>query len=496
LYFIPQRFLPAAHGRNVSDASTNKSIAVLYFDNMSGDPTQEYLSDGLTEEIITRLTKIDGLRVISRTSVSVYKGQRKNLKQIAKDLNVSAILEGSVRKSGNKLRVVAQLIDASTDEHLWADTYDREIDDVFVVQAQIAEVIADRFQIVMTPEVNIKVHEIATKSSEAYDHYLKARHIAFNQYYYIYDTIEFKRAEKLYKKAINLDSTFALAYAGLADLYDASLGRPEFTPERDSLRHTLSWKAYQLDPNSGFVNNVRVWSLLNRNVKLVDSALYHARKAIRLEPNDYYNWQTMGDVLNQFGIHHLAIPFYEKAISMNSLEPNIRTALADSYLFTGDVGKAVEQYDAAYLVAPDTRFLRSWNLMMGLAYFDRLNEAERMRSRLIERYKMPANAYNAVRVLVIAKRGPREAALKEMALMQNFVAKALCYAVLGMKKECVAELGKTADDQNFYLFLQHYPAFKDLQSDPDFQKLLVKQKLLHADRTKKWGQYYGDFAMN
>jgi TolB-like protein len=498
LYFVPQRFFPASHARSVSEAATNKSIAVLYFDNMSGDPTQEYLSDGLTEEIITRLTKITGLRVVSRTSVSVYKGKPKNLKQIAKDLNVSAILEGSVRRSGDKLRVVAQLIDAKTDEHLWADTYDREITDVFTVQAEIAEVIADRFQIQMTPEVNLKVHEISTKSSAAYEAYLRARHIAFNQYYYQYDTIAYKRAKDLYELAIKLDSTFALAYAGLADLFDASIGRPEFTPELDSLRHSLSWKAYQLNPNSGFVNNVRIWALLNnRKIPLVDSALFHARKAIRLEPNDFYNWQSMADVLSQFGLEDLAIPFYERAMAMNPSDPRIRTQLGFCYETIGKGDKAIEQFEAAYQLAPETRFLGTTGLMFNLAYHNRLVEAEQLRNRIIEKYKMEPDAFNGTRVLIAVKRArSREEAVKAIEKAKHWAVRGTCFSVLGMRKEALAEWMNIPDDASNFLNLKHQSVFTLVQDDPEFQKLVARKKVIYEERRKQWGQYYNDFAMN
>jgi len=190
---------------------TDNSIAVLYFDNMSGDPNQdpnqEYFSDGMTEEIIAHLTKIDGIRVISRTSVRAYKGQPINIKKIAEELNVSYILEGSVRKAQNQLRIIAQLINALTDENIWAETYDRELtaENIFEIQGNIARAIADKFEVDITPEINLRISEIPTHNVEAYDSYLLARHIAFNDYYWRWDSTAFEKSKMYYERSIELD---------------------------------------------------------------------------------------------------------------------------------------------------------------------------------------------------------------------------------------------------------------------------------------------------
>ena len=167
----------------ISDPATEKSIAVLYFDNMSGDLGQEYFSDGITEEIIAHISKIKDIRVISRTSVLSYKGKPKNLKKIAKELNVSSILEGSVRKSGNTIRITAQLIDAHTDQHIWAETYDRDLKDIFEVQSEIARMIAHKFKIEITSETNAKITQIPTQNVEAYDQYQKGMYFLYKKYF-------------------------------------------------------------------------------------------------------------------------------------------------------------------------------------------------------------------------------------------------------------------------------------------------------------------------
>ncbi len=150
------------------------SIAVLYFDNMSGDSTQEYFSDGMTEEITTRLSGISGLKVKSRTSVLQYKNQTKNIKQIASELGINHILEGSVRVQGNIVRVTAQLINAKTDEHIWSEIYNGEMKDIFTVQSDIATQIAKKFQIKLSQGAVKRLVTPPTQNMEAYDLYLKA----------------------------------------------------------------------------------------------------------------------------------------------------------------------------------------------------------------------------------------------------------------------------------------------------------------------------------
>ena len=166
-YFVKGSF----NGSNTEHKEN--SLAVLYFDNISQDKDQEYFSDGITEKIIAHLAKLTGIRVISRTSVLPYKGKTFNLKDIANQLNVNNVLEGSVRKSGNKIRVTAQLIDANTDQHIWAETYDREMKDIFDVQSEIARMIAQKLKIAISPEANAKIDQVPTKNIEANEQFQK-----------------------------------------------------------------------------------------------------------------------------------------------------------------------------------------------------------------------------------------------------------------------------------------------------------------------------------
>jgi len=184
-----------------------KSIAVLPFENISNDTLQQYFSDGITEDIITQLSKIADLKVISRTSVMQYKNTTKNLREIAEDLNVAAILEGSVRREGNNVRITAQLIDANTDKHIWSEQYDRNATEVLAIQSEVAQKIANQLNAKLTADEDKRLNIKATKNIAAYDDYLRAKQLPLRE------------REVLLKAALEKDSTFALAWAELAYTY-------------------------------------------------------------------------------------------------------------------------------------------------------------------------------------------------------------------------------------------------------------------------------------
>ncbi len=195
---------------------TVRSIAVLPLDNFSGDPTQEFFVDGMTDELITDLAKIGALRVISRTSVMRYKGTKKSLPEIARELNVDGIIEGSVMRAGQRVRITAQLLYGPTDKHLWAETYDRDLGDVLTLQSEVAQTIAQQVRAQVTPQQAASLRAARPVNPEAYDAYLKGRYYLSNQ---------FTMAQPLYlaktyfEEAIRKDPGFAPAYSGLADAY-------------------------------------------------------------------------------------------------------------------------------------------------------------------------------------------------------------------------------------------------------------------------------------
>lgn len=311
----------------LTQASPDKSIAVLYFENMSGDSNQDYFSDGITEEIITNISKLKDLRVISRNSVKVYKGQVLSIKQIAEELNVSSILEGSVRKSGNRVRITAQLIDANTDEHVWAETFEEELHDIFDVQTKIALEIVKQLRIKMAPEEMTEIQAIPTHSKEAYDLYLRGKYELDKR-----TQVAFDEAVSLFDAAIQLDSTFVLAYSGLADAYLLYVGRGLGNPNlyMPLAKENID-RALYLDPNSAEIQaSYGYWHFNNFNFKEAEA---YYRKAIALNPNqdNAYNW--LGTLLMTNGNFSKAIEVLDAGIVYNPtfrlLRGNKRTALLE-----------------------------------------------------------------------------------------------------------------------------------------------------------------------
>jgi TolB-like protein/DNA-binding winged helix-turn-helix (wHTH) protein/Tfp pilus assembly protein PilF len=242
-------WLARTGGAPTSAAPRLNSIAVLPLDNLSGDPSEEFFADGMTDQLITDLAKVGSLRVISRTSVLRYKGTKKGLPEIARELRVDTVVEGSVIRSGRRVRVTAQLLQAATDQHLWAETYDRDIGDVLRLQGEVADAIAQQIRAQLTSQQQAQLRRAAAVDPAAYDAYLKGR-LYFSTEFTKPDSL--KRAQHLFEEAIQKDPNFALAYAGLADtyVYLAFSGALQKDPAYHSAKQALA-KALQLDDTIG-----------------------------------------------------------------------------------------------------------------------------------------------------------------------------------------------------------------------------------------------------
>ena len=234
-----------------SAAPRLRSIAVLPLENLSGDPSQEYFADGMTDELITDLAKVGALRVISRTSVMRYKGTKKSLPEIARELNVDGIVEGSVLRSGNRVRITAQLLHAPTDRHLWAETYERDLGNVLKLQSEVAQTIAQQVRVQLTPQQQARLRSSPAVNPEAYEAYLRGRYFLSNQFTM---AEPLNKAKSYFEESIRKDPGFALAYSGLADsyVYLAFSGQGGLSPDHayKSAKAALN-KALELDDSIG-----------------------------------------------------------------------------------------------------------------------------------------------------------------------------------------------------------------------------------------------------
>ena len=295
----------------------DKSIAVLPFENLSKDGQDEYFADGMTEDILTELSKIKDLLVISRTTIMKYKGSKKTIKEIGKELGVANILEGSIRLSGDRVRITGQLINALNDQHLWAEKYDRDIEDIFSVQDEVANAIANALRIELSDEEARMISTTQTKSIEAYDYYIKGRTLS-----YFYENAKQNEAIDNYKKAIQLDPEYALPYAGIS-------------------RVRMSQVVGQLIENDF------------TSIALKEAEEY-SKKSVLLGPNQAETHFALGFFYNQTEKYDLAFQSFNTAIMLNPSHAHAHDEIGDVYLYKyGDFDKAIPWYDKALVRDPD-----------------------------------------------------------------------------------------------------------------------------------------------
>jgi adenylate cyclase len=291
-----------------TQAADERSIIVLPFTNMSGDPDQEYFSDGLTEDIITDLSKISGLTVIPRNTTFAYKGRPVKIGQIGRELSVRYILQGSVRKSGERVRVSAQMIDADNEDHLWADRYDRDLTDIFAIQDEIAHAIVGQLKIKLRPEEIRAIGNDPTTNVEAYTYYLRGRKFARTM------TMSYLTlARRMFAKAIELDPDYARAYAGIADCDSALyIWYAAELPIHEILEMTS--KALALDPDLAEAHAARAIAL-HHDDRDDEADTYFAR-ALELDPNLFEANFHYAHRLFKRGQFEAAILYFERSASL------------------------------------------------------------------------------------------------------------------------------------------------------------------------------------
>jgi TolB-like protein/DNA-binding winged helix-turn-helix (wHTH) protein/Tfp pilus assembly protein PilF len=317
-----------------------RSIAVLPLENLSGDASQNYFADGMTDELITDLAQISALRVISRTSVMVYKGAGKPLPQIARELNVDAVVEGTVLRSGDQVRITAQLIEASTDKHLWSQSYEGELRDTLALQNRVASAIADQIRINLTPQEQAALKSAKAVNPEAYQSYLKGR------YFWNKRTADgLKAALAYFNQAVEEDPKYAQAYSGLADTYallgDWQYGVMSFKEALPKAK-AAAIKALELDGSLSEAHTSLGYSLRAFDWDF-DSAGKEFQRAIELNPGyaTAHQWNAMN--LGLLGRPQEALVEMRKAESLDPLSLIINADLAEFLLLTHSYDESVEQ---------------------------------------------------------------------------------------------------------------------------------------------------------
>jgi TolB-like protein/Flp pilus assembly protein TadD len=459
-------------------ANPEKSIAVLPFDNLSRDPDNAYFCEGVQDEILTRLAKVSDLKVVSRTSTQHFKSSPDNLPQIAKQLGVMHILEGSVQKSNDQVRVNVQLINALTDAHLWAETFDRKLTDIFAVESEIAKSVAEN----LNARLNRRAEEVLaarpTENPEAHELYLKGRYLWNRR-----NTASLRKAGDYFQQAIDRDPNYALAYAGLADVHSL-LPIYAGTAPKDDVSKALAAarKAVELDSNLAEAHT-SLGNALGMNVqyKLAEQEF---RRALELNPNYATAHQWLAECLFAQGRFPQALAESERAHELDPLSLIINASYASSLSGVGRYDDAVKQAHKAIDLDPD---LVPGHEILGQIYEERgkLDEAIAEYRKANELEATPANF--AMLAHAYAKAGRLAEARKILDKLTDLSARqyvgayplAIVHVALGEKEEALRLLEKSFAERDFLLqglfgSIKMDKRLDPLRNDPRFQKLVER----------------------
>jgi len=451
-----------------------RSIAVLPFDNLSGDPEQEYFADGMTETLITELSKIAALRVISRQSVMRFKDADESLPEIARKLNVDAIVEGSALLIGERVRITVQLIEAATDVHLWAESYDRDLSDVLAIHSEVARSIAREIQIAVTPEEEARLADVREVNPEAYRLYLLGHY-----HLYKWEPADLEKAVRYFQQAIELDPQYAQPHVGLATYYggaafwgymparfaqekaraaatraleiDGNLASAH--TEHASVHFYFDWdwekaekefqRAISLNSNYAFTYNIYAWFLVAMG--RTEEAHTSIRRALELDPLTLIAYHTASDVFYMSRQYDQAITQLHEVLDLSPNYPHALSRLGWSYVQKGMFTEAIGNMEQSVTLAPYDPIL-FW--MLGHAYAAAGKTAE-ARKILDDLHALAKKQY-----------------------IQPY-AFALIHTGLGENDKALEWLERAYQDRNGWMpFLQVEPRLDPLRSDPRFQDLV------------------------
>lgn len=355
----------------LAGADVKPSIAVLPFNNMSGDPEQEYFSDGISEDIITDLSKIAGLLVVARNSSFTYKGRSMDVRQIGRELRVTSVLEGSIRRSGNRVRISAQLVDAGTGLHLWAERFDREMTDIFAVQDEVTRHIVDALRIKLQPAEQERLGGGRTQNVEAHDLFLRGRELLLGAHK---DRAVFHNILTLLNRAIALDPDYSAPYAGIGLAYMLDFqNKWADTPDALDLSYDYFAQAMARDPNEPYAHYAAaIVCMFKRDL---DGALVQTQKALSLNPNYALAYGTRGTVEVFLGRPRDGMPYLHHAIRLdpaNAVQYLHFLGLAS--LVAGDYAEAVATFRERIGLAPHSDTSRAY-LIAAMGHLGQVAEA-------------------------------------------------------------------------------------------------------------------------
>jgi non-specific serine/threonine protein kinase len=477
-----ERIHPAVEpkARTISEIKWENSIAVLPFSDLSPQKDQEYFCDGMTEDIITKLSRIAELKVISRTSAMRYKKTDKDIKEIGEELGVATILEGSIRKERDNIRVTAQLINVEDGFHLWADTYNRKLESVFEVQDEVSKVIVEVLEIKLTPKKMEALKATRPKNIDAYEYVLKGIYITNSKYIISHREKDFKSAVKIFNKAVGIDPEYPATYIGLAWVYqhhNQITGSKKYLP----LVIKNQEKAYELDQNHADTNAGKAW-IYYLSGDYAQSYHYYKR-ALEIDPNRGILNHLVGLFNQTIGLIHQAIDFLSRAVELDPFYMVAHSYHSKLLIYLKEFRKAENSIEKAMEVEPDN----FWSLVDKCLLFimkEKIDEAEELLGR-VEKINPGYASIPHYKSIIFAVKGDKKRAL---ALKKN----GPIYSLLGMKDKAIKYIEDQAKKeyehyQYSYLLLKNSPFYDNLRDDSRFKEIMRKQKQKYEERLKKFG---------
>ena len=459
------------------------SLAVMPLQNLSNDSSQEYFADGMTEALTTKLAQESSLRVISRTSAMHYKNTSRTLPEIAKELNVDGIIEGSVLRSGNKIRITVQLLNALRDQHVWANSFERDDQDVIRLQDEVSQVIAAQINSTLAVELPYPKPQRVLIAPEAYDAYTKGRYL-WNRG--TPDSV--KRSLAYFEQAIRKQPDYALAYSGLADVY-LQLGKFGFLSQRESYSKgsEAALKSLQLDSSQSYPHLILGQRKAGQDWDWA-SAEKEYRQALILDPNNARAHYLLSSLLSILKRHDEAVDEAQKAIQLDPLSPSVGLQGGIAYYLAGRLNEAVEAFRRTLELNGTFISTHVWlglahlhqkQFQAALAEFQRAIDISNFDSSKNISWFLPrlAEVYAAT-----GKQQQAESLLKQMELLpvkeQSAPAFALICIALGKREEAFQWLNKGWQNRDMDMTLVAVePGYNPVRSEPRFRSLLQKMNL-------------------
>ncbi len=461
----------------VKEVTAAKSVAVLPFENMSTDPENEYFSDGITDDIIAQLSKISALKVISRTSTMQYKKTTKKIATIAEELGVAAILEGSVRRAGQRVRIVAHLVDPRTEKHLWGDTFDRQLSDIFEVQSEVAQQITGALSLALSPEEKQRVEKKATTDADAYNLYLLGRFHANK-----WSEVDVQKGIEYYQLAIVKDPGYGVAYAGLADAYELlSIGFSSKPPvEYLAQAKVMALKALDMDDSLAEAHTSLAYARWLGDLDW-SGAEREFKRALELKSSYVMAHEWYAEYLAALGRHDEAIAEIKQAQQLDPLAVPVNRAVGWVLYFARRYELAIDELRKALAMNPDflgARLVLWWVYVAQGAYEQAISdirrEVERPGLRTVKRltlaFACAAAGNNEEATGLLWELEPKLAEDNRLALLS-----AMLFTALDKKDRAFEQLERSFQQREpGLLFLKVAPWADPLRSDPRYAALVEK----------------------